>query len=61
MTDNDWTDPSEAGEVELRFCDTCGQERLCLWSDDPYTREVDPDDDEAWWCRPCYETRAGDV
>jgi hypothetical protein len=59
--DEGWTEP----EAVTTECGWCGEERPCLLLDDPFIRDVYPEDlsedDIRWWCWPCYERRAGDV
>ncbi|MGB0503021.1 MAG: hypothetical protein ACPGGD_03150 [Thalassolituus sp.] len=45
-------------------CDICGEEdvQVCL-TNNPFLRDVYPDSDnpDEYWCRECYDVRAGDI
>ena len=44
-------------------CDQCGEVRPCCRMSDPYLNEIeqDEDHDEEYWCKECFDTRAGDI
>jgi len=44
-------------------CNRCGEERWCIYCNDPYINELCPDEDnpETYWCKACFEQRAGDI
>ena len=56
---------SERGDMAVRECDRCGGLHPCTYTEDPYLRELYPEDEDSkemnWWCDACFEERAGDI
>ena len=54
---NDWADDYIDGT-----CDHCGEPGRVQMLNDPFTAEINPEDDnpETWWCRACWQQRSDD-
>jgi hypothetical protein len=55
--------PLNSTETMVDRCDRCGQIKLVQQVHDPFVVEgiTEGPDEPEWWCKPCFETRAGDV
>lgn len=53
----DWDD------YEIGVCDHCGRTARVILSDDPYIREIWPEDEneDSYWCYVCYDNRSADI
>lgn len=60
-SEDEW-DESEDGVVVCE-CDQCGEEKPCIYSEDPFIAEVYPEDENGYshWCRACFVSRKDDI
>jgi hypothetical protein len=44
-------------------CDHCGETTSCIYAEDPFIREVYPEDKprKSYWCQSCYNNRHSEV
>ncbi len=50
-------------DVVATYCDHCLKLKPCILEKDPYLIVLDPenDDEEEYWCKPCYISRKDDI
>jgi hypothetical protein len=58
---DDW-DSSDDDVIDTE-CDHCGEMKRCCLTNDPYMREIHPEEEnpESYWCYQCWDIRHGDI
>lgn len=48
-----------SGMEEVTTCNRCHKTKACVWTVDPFIRDIYPEDENefAWWCEECHDER----